>query len=171
MKTINLKNYLLALLTNVAIVSCVQDDDFSVPESVGDEENKALTVILDSIATTAIDVVTISELKAMYNSDPNGDGDNYDAIPFRVDTDIVIIGYVSTSDLTGNFYKELYLQDSPENPTAAIKVILNQVDSYNRFNKGREVYIRLRPVYKRVITRNIGVRIFKHKWNSLGHFL
>ena len=145
MKTINLKNYLLALLASVAIVSCVQDDDFSVPESVGTEENKALTVILDSIATTAIDVVTISELKAMYNSDPNGDGDNYDAIPFRVDTDIVIIGYVSTSDLTGNFYKELYLQDSPENPTAAIKVILSQVDSYNRFNKGREVYIRLRP--------------------------
>lgn len=43
MKTINFKNYLLALLTSVAIMSCVQDDDFSVPESVGTEENIALT--------------------------------------------------------------------------------------------------------------------------------
>ena len=41
----------------------------------------------------------------------------------------------------------MYLQDSPQNPTAAIKVILSQVDSYNRFNKGREVYIKLNPTY------------------------
>ena len=40
MKTINFKNYLLALLASVAIVSCVQDDDFSVPESLGDEKIK-----------------------------------------------------------------------------------------------------------------------------------
>ena len=143
MKTINFKNYLLAILACVAIVSCVQDDDFSVPESVGTEENKKLTQLL----LGGVNLVSISELKAMYDSDPNGDGDNDDAMPFRVDTDIVVKGYVTSSDLTGNFYKEVYLQDSPENPTAAIKVILSQVDSYNRFNKGREVYINLNPTY------------------------
>ncbi len=141
MKTINFKNYLLALLASVAIVSCVQDDDFSVPESLGTEENRALNELLSG----GVNLVSISELKAMYDSDPNGDGNNNDAIPFRVDTDIAIKGYVTSSDLTGNFYKEVYLQDSPENPTTAIKVILSQVDSYNRFNKGREVYIRLIP--------------------------
>ena len=144
MKTINFKNYLLALLASVAIVSCVQDDDFSVPESLGTEENRALTELLSS----NINIVSISEVKAMYNSDPDGDGDNDDAVPFRVDTDIVVKGYVTSSDLTGNFYKEVYLQDSPENPTAAIKVILSQVDSYNRFNKGREVYINLNPTFE-----------------------
>ena len=143
MKTINFKNYLLALLACVAIVSCVQDDDFSVPESVGTEENEALTELLSG----GVNLVSISELKAMYDSDPNGDGDNDDAMPFRVDTDIVVKGYVTSSDLTGNFYKEVYLQDSPDNPTDAIKVILSQVDSYNRFNKGREVYIKLYPTY------------------------
>jgi hypothetical protein len=40
MKPINFKNYLLALLASVAIVACVQDDDFSVPESLGDEKIK-----------------------------------------------------------------------------------------------------------------------------------
>ena len=143
MKTINFKNYLLAILACVAIVSCVQDDDFSVPESVGAEENKALTELLSG----DINIVSISELKAKYDSDPNDDGDNDDAMPFRVDTNIVVKGYVTSSDLTGNFYKEVYLQDSPENPTTAIKVILSQVDSYNRFNKGREVYINLNPTY------------------------
>ena len=144
MKTINFKNYLLAILACVAIVSCVQDDDFSVPESVGTEENKALTELLSG----GVNLVSISELKAMYDSDPNGDGDNDDAMPFRVDTNIVVKGYVTSSDLTGNFYKEVYLQDSPENPTTAIKVILSQVDSYNRFNKGREVYINLNPSFE-----------------------
>jgi hypothetical protein len=143
MKTINFKNYFLALLASVAIVSCVQDDDFSVPESVGAEENEALTDLLSG----GVNLVSISELKAMYDSDPNGDGVNDDAIPFRVDTDIVVKGYVTSSDLTGNFYKEVYLQDSPDNPSAAIKIILSQVDSYNRFNKGREVYIKLYPSY------------------------
>ena len=33
----------------------------------------------------------------------------------------------------------------PEAPTSGIKLILNLSDSYNRFNKGREVYIRLNP--------------------------
>ena len=135
MKTINFKNYLLALLTSVAIISCVQDDDFSVPESVGTEENIALTELLSG----DINLVSISEVKAMYDSSSE--------MPFRVDTNIVVKGYVTSSDLTGNFYKEVYLQDSPDNPTDAIKVILSQVDSYNRFNKGREVYIKLYPTY------------------------
>ena len=136
MKTINFKNYLLALLTSVAIISCVQDDDFSVPESVGTEENIALTELLSG----DINLVSISEVKAMYDSSSE--------MPFRVDTNIVVKGYVTSSDLTGNFYKEFYLQDSPENPTAAIKIILSQVDSYNRFNKGREVYINLNPLFE-----------------------
>jgi hypothetical protein len=140
MKTINFKNYLLALLASVAFVSCVQDDDFSVPESVGTEENKALTEILAGLDSGAMNLVSISEVKAMYDSSSE--------LPFQVDTDIVVKGYVTSSDLTGNFYKEVYLQDSPENPTAAIKIILSQVDSYNRFNKGREVYIRLNPTFE-----------------------
>ena len=52
-----------------------------------------------------------------------------------------------SDDETGNFYKEFYMQDAPENPTAAIGVSLNQVDSYNQFNIGREVYIRLQNLY------------------------
>ena len=140
MKTINFKNYLLAILASVAIMSCVQDDDFSVPESLGTEENRALMTILDGLESGAMNLVTISEVKAMYDSSSE--------LPFQVDTNIVVKGYVTTSDLTGNFYKEVYLQDSPENPTAAIKIILSQVDSYNRFNKGREVYINLNPSFE-----------------------
>ena len=107
MKTINFKNYLLALLTSVAIMSCVQDDDFSVPESVGTEENIALTELLSG----DINLVSISEVKAMYDSSSE--------MPFRVDTNIVVKGYVTSSDLTGNFYKAFIFWDMPSSMSSA----------------------------------------------------
>ena len=145
MKTNKFLTLILTLVVSIAITSCVQDDDFSIPSDLGADENAALQEILAGIANGDIDEVSITELKAMYDSDPNMDGDNDDAIPFQVDTDIVVKGYVSSSDRTGNFYKEIYIQDNFENPTAAIKVIINQTDLYNKYNKGREVYIRLNP--------------------------
>ena len=61
----------------------------------------------------------------------------------EIESNLVVRGYVSSSDFSGNFYKEFYMQDEIENPTAGIKVSINQVDSYNQFNVGREVYIKL----------------------------
>lgn len=137
MKIMPLKNYLTALLFSLSLGACVEDSDFSVPESLGTEENEVLNEILKQIDTGAIQLVSISEVKSMYKS--------FWKRPFQVDTDIIVKAYVTSSDQSGNFYKELYLQDSPEAPTSGIKLILNLSDSYNRFNKGREVYIRLNP--------------------------
>ncbi len=39
------------------------------------------------------------------------------------------------------------MQDAPSNATNTLKVILNQTDTYNQFNKGREVYINLKGLY------------------------
>ena len=121
------------------MTSCVQDDDYTVPSSLGDEENALLQNLLSGNATE----VTIAQVKAMYlvESDP---GDN---AAVQIDTDIYVKGYVSSSDQTGNFFKEFYIQDSPTNPTAALKVALDQVDTYNQFNLGREVYINLNGLY------------------------
>jgi len=138
MKTINFKNYLLALLASVAIMSCVQDDDFSVPESVGVDENQNLNSLLESIELGSIQLITIEQLKGQFNS-----GDDATEIL----SDIAVKGYVSSSDFTGNFYKEFFIQNAPENATDAIKITLNQVDSYNQFNIGREVYISLKGLY------------------------
>lgn len=124
---------ILALVAGFAITSCVQDDDFVVPSSLGEEENERLKTLLANATE-----VSIADVKAMYQ-----EGDFIEA----VDTDIYVKGYVSSSDQTGNFFKEFFLQDSPSNPTGAIKVILNQVDTYNQFNLGREVYINLKGLF------------------------
>ena len=124
---------LLAMVVGLSIVSCVQDDDFSIPSSLGNEENAALQNLLNSGAT----VLTIEQVKNQFVED----------VATQIVSDVYVKGYITSSDATGNFYKEFYMQDSPSNPTAAIKVVLDQVDSYNKFNLGREIYINLKDLY------------------------
>lgn len=134
MKTTKIFKLILVLIASVAITSCVQDDDYVVPSSLGLEENLALQTLLESDANE----VSFAEVKAMYS-----EGEFIEA----VDTDIYVKGYVSSSDRTGNFFKEFYIQDDPTNPTSGLKIILNQVDSYNKYNLGREVYVSLKNLY------------------------
>lgn len=136
MKTNKFLTLLLGIIASLAIVSCVQDDDYTIPSSLGNEENAGLQNILNGIEDGSLVEITIAELKALHTGATQ-----------LIESDIVVKGYVSSSDLTGNFYKEFYMQDAPENPTAAIGVVLNQVDSYNQFNMGREVYIKLKGLY------------------------
>lgn len=133
MKTNKILSLILTLVVAVTMTSCVQDDDYSVPNSLGEEENAALQALLGSDATE----VSISDLKTMYQ----------DEMPENIVTNIYVKGYISSSDQTGNFFKEIFLQDTPENPTTAIKIVINQVDSYNQYNFGREVYIKLNGLY------------------------
>ena len=135
MKLIN-KISILAFIT-LFVYSCVQDDDYSVPQSIGLEENQKLVQLLSEIEDGSADLMSISEVKNLFvNGEVN-----------EIESNLVVKGYVSSSDYTGNFYKEFYMQDDIENPTAGIKVSINQVDSYNQFNVGREVYIKLQGLY------------------------
>lgn len=136
MKTSKLLNVLLAIIVSAAFFSCVEDDDFSVPESLGTEENQGLQDVLSAIASNELTLISITDLKNLYNGQAT-----------LIESDLVVKGYVTSSDKTGNFYKEFYMQDAPENPTVAIGVVLNQVDTYNQFNQGREVYIKLKGLY------------------------
>ena len=133
MKFNRILTLIMVTVATLAMFSCVQDDDFTVPTSLGDENNQGLAALLSSSATP----MAIAELK--------------DQFVFRQATEIVsdvyVKGYVSSSDATGNFYKEFFIQDHPTNPTSALKVVLNLTDSYNQFNFGREVYINLKGLY------------------------
>jgi hypothetical protein len=159
MKNINLKtmktkflNLILSLFVAMAVVSCVEDD-YGIPNSLGNEENAALSELLMQLEdeNSGVVEVSIQDVKNLYNGQAT-----------LIESDIVVKGYVSSSDQTGNFYKEFYMQDTIVNPSYGIPVMLNQVDSYNQFNKGREVYIKLKGLYvsensQRIITIGGGV--------------
>ncbi|OSY87178.1 hypothetical protein WH52_13020 [Tenacibaculum holothuriorum] len=140
MKIINKFNIILAaVVASIVFTSCVDNNDYTVPTIIGDEENTSLNAILDSIATKDTwNLISIADVKAKYNS---GDA------PVKIETNDVVKGYVVSSDQSGNFYREFYIQDAPENPTAGLKVIVNLTNNYSKFNFGREVYISLKDLY------------------------
>ena len=129
---------ILVLIASISFITCVEDGDFTVPESLVVEENTMANIILDSISKGTLQLKTIKQVKELYITGNH---------PVEIFSDIVVKGYVVSSDKTGNFYKEFYMQDAPQNPNAGIKISLNLNKSYNKFNIGREIYIRLKGLY------------------------
>jgi hypothetical protein len=107
------------LLFVIILVSCIENSNYSVPEIICSE-------------TDLIETHTIQQVKEMA-----GFGLNV------INEDIVISGYVVTTDAYGNFYKSLYLQDKSENATTSIEVQIDLPNYYTKFPLGRKIFIRL----------------------------
>ena len=136
------RNKIITIIGAIAMcfyfTNCVNDGDFEIPTNLGNEENAKLASILDSIQSGIYQLKTIKEVKELYISGNE---------PLKVASKIVVKGYVISSDQKGNYFREFYMQDAPENPTAGLKVSLNLSNNYNKFNFGREVYISLKDLY------------------------
>ncbi|SEC29579.1 protein of unknown function [Tenacibaculum sp. MAR_2009_124] len=113
------------LLFLKAAVSCVDNNDYCLPEVSVEEPS----IIVNS---------SISTLIATFN-DLGSDVLNFSSIG----EGLVIEGYVVSSDEAGNMYKVLAIQNKPESPTAAIQLAVDAVDMYAFYNIGRKVYVKL----------------------------
>ena len=51
--------------------------------------------------------------------------------------------YVISSDAGGNFYKEIIVQDQPENPKSGIQIVLDDNSLHETFDVGRKVLVKL----------------------------
>src|SRR3954471_19784671 len=76
---------------------------------------------------------TIAALKATHTS---GNADS-------IITDAIIEGVVIANDSSGNFYKQIILQDS----TGGVAVNLDDNNLYSSFPIGRKVYVKLNGLY------------------------
>lgn len=134
MKTNKIIILALAFITGVSFNSCIEDGDYTVPNDLGLVENQEVEKIIADLNDNngVLDLISITNLKSLFTGDAT-----------EITSDLVVKGYVTSSDRTGNFFKEIFIQDDPENPTDAIKVVLNLNDTYNKYNLGREVYIKL----------------------------
>ncbi len=113
------------LLISIIVIStfstCVKDGDFETPKVDCTEPQIAATT-------------TIQQVKEMYT---------FGGAKI-IETDLIIEGYVVSSDKSGNIYKSISIQDKPENPTTAIKISINQTNIYTRYNVGRKIYVKLK---------------------------
>ena len=125
------------IIASILVVSCQQEDIFDVPYSLGAEENQMLNTILSEVESGTKEMISITQLK---NLSVSGEA-------VEITSDLVMKGYVTSSDATGNFYKEIYIQDDPTSPTDGVRLLIDFSDSYNMFNIGREIYISLKGFY------------------------
>ena len=61
----------------------------------------------------------------------------------ETETTLWTSGYVTSSDAGGNFYKELYVQDKPNNPTLGLRLQLDQTALHTRYGVGEKIIIKL----------------------------
>ncbi|PHR10552.1 MAG: hypothetical protein COA40_13920 [Aequorivita sp.] len=129
-RLLNIKLIPFLFFLGMIATSCVQDDDYNVPEINVEEPN--------------VDVnTTITAVKEMYGG--------FEPVKVEAGPDstepLYIEAYVVSSDESGNYYKQLIIQDKPENPTAGLSISTNATDLYTKYGPGRKIYFRVDGLY------------------------
>ena len=135
----NLRILLISIVVISIFSTCVKDGDFETPNVDCSEPQLAATT-------------TIQQVKEMYT---------FGGAKI-IETDIIIEGYVVSSDKSGNIYKSISIQDKPENPTAAIKISINQTNIYTKYNVGRKIYVKLKGLVSVTV-----LEAFKLAWQPV----
>lgn len=135
----NNKLNIIALLTLfLGLVSCVEDNDFNLPNTEVNEPSIA------QFAKTPFSAVKDGLIQEFKNNNklvytfpaPEATATNPTPDPLAV-----IEGYVVSSDAAGNFYKKIVVQDAAENPTAGFELLLDNTSLSQSYEPGRKVYI------------------------------
>jgi len=113
-KIFNISRFLSAALLLSILSSCVKND-FDAPATANVDPDLAVSM-------------SISELQGLAAG----------TTPVMITTNEIIAGVVIADDLSGNFYKEVIIQDS----TAAIAIQIDQSNFNTLFPIGRRVYVK-----------------------------
>ncbi|NBX28517.1 MAG: hypothetical protein EBR55_09800, partial [Chitinophagia bacterium] len=117
---INLRILALVSLAVLSFSSCIKKDFDAPPDQSSIDPKLACNK-------------TIAQIKALYNS----------ATAVRIDSDYTVYGIVTADDKSGNFYKQIIIQDS----TAGLAVLIDNASLFNEYPVGRKVYIKLKGLY------------------------
>lgn len=122
-------NKLITLFfTITTMLSCIKNDDFNVPKT-------------DPIAPEIEgELITINSLLNLLLQEQ--ENNENDLLSFY-ETDLYVSGFVISSDEAGNFFEELIIQDTPENPSRGIKILIDVNPLFVSFEFGRKVFVKL----------------------------
>lgn len=126
----------------VIAVSCAELEPvftgkYPNPPAYSETEN-----FFDPSVIPAGKLVTVAELAAKFKEAAAAANINdYSTWGWVISEDLWLKGRITTSDRSGNFYKSLYIQDSPDGPGIEVKIGKNSL--YNEYKLGQEIYINL----------------------------
>ncbi|WP_047417132.1 DUF5689 domain-containing protein [Cellulophaga sp. Hel_I_12] len=104
------------------LTSCVDSRNFDLPK---------IDCTSDMIANT-----TYADVKALYTDQT-----------LQIQTDLILEGYVISSDEAGNFFSVLHFQDTPVNPTSGFQIEIDVRDSHLFYPVGSKILIKLKGLY------------------------
>jgi hypothetical protein len=136
MKTLKINKLILLLIGLVAFNSCVEDDDFNTPNT---------TVVEPVLNGAELQISSVAGGLAQEQGNSQldySDDETFLSYTFN-EADQYVVGYVVSSDEGGNYFEELILQDSPENPTLGIRVLVDVNPLFIRYEVGRKVFVKL----------------------------
>ncbi|MDT7828686.1 DUF5689 domain-containing protein [Pricia sp. S334] len=110
------------VLTGSMLLSCVKDRSFDPPSA---------DCAMELVANT-----TYAEVKNLYVDET-----------MQIQQDLVIEGYVVSSDEAGNFFSALHFQDSPTDPAEGFQIEIDLRDSHLFYPIGTKIFIKLKGLY------------------------
>ena len=120
--TVRLRDKMFALCATLALLGCVKDGNFDEPSA--------------SCSNEVFETISLAQLKGFYTDKT-----------IQIQDDLVITGYVISSDKEGNFFNVLHFQDKPNNPTEGLQIEIELRDSHLFFGVGQQIYIKLKGLY------------------------
>lgn len=127
-----MKTILKLILFHLLLIqfSCIKSTSFEIPD---------LTITEPSIIANS----SLSKVKSALIQEYNANQKTFYTFPIHKNSPTYIETYVISSNATGNFYKKLIVQDSPENPSTGIEILINKSDLSTNFSIGQKVFIKL----------------------------
>ncbi|WP_431162281.1 DUF5689 domain-containing protein [Flagellimonas beolgyonensis] len=112
------------------VTSCVDNNEFGTPE----------TACNDDVQTN----ITFAELDSLAGEET-----------IQIKEDLILEGYVISSDEAGNFYNVLYLQDVASNPKAGLQLKMELSNSHLFYPEGSKVKVKLQDLYVKQKEENL----------------
>ena len=115
--------FLLFIIPSILLTlnSCLKQDFDAPPSQTGYDPNLPVNM---SIASLKTKIVTAGD-------------------PVRIDSNWTVYGIVTADDRSGNFYKQIVIEDS----TGGINVLIDGTSLYSKYPIGRKIYLKLQGLY------------------------
>ncbi|MGJ8733080.1 MAG: DUF5689 domain-containing protein [Cellulophaga sp.] len=115
------KKHIIIIICTLLILGCVKDKDFDTPKP-------ECTDLVSNISFKDLETITTGAI-------------------VKIQDDLIIEGYIISSDIENNFFGTIYIQNKEENPTVGIQFLVDLRDYYLQYKLGSKVIIRLKNLY------------------------
>lgn len=129
-------NILILIITLLlCLTSCVQKDEFGIPDFTENEPSIPFN-----------EITTFKAIKSSYEQAVNGGNQT---VIINDENDLYIEGYVVSSDKSGNFFEELIIQNktdasNPDNdPRLGFKISINVSNLSDVYSFGQKVFVKM----------------------------